>query len=387
MPRPQQPPSYLRRGEYARTKFHGRYVSLGIYNSDESHQRFKEIRSQWQAEQATGTSSGSALGLTVAGLAAAWLRHVEQQGLYRRADGSPTSEIASWHLSLSPLLRLYGNELAKEFSPRKLKTVRQAMLDGSWLSDEERQGRLAEARETTCSRKTTNQRVGRLVRLFAFGVGEELIPVEVHAALEHVDPLPARAGTQEWTTGPVSDQDIRDTLPCLPDVPRAIALLQLATGMRPGEVVAMERGDIDTVGLMIEGTAVWVYRPGGGSRHKTAHHGITRQIPLGPAAQLVLRPFLDGAGRWLFAGRSRKGKEIPYRIDTYAHQVLAAARQAGVPDWAPNRLRKSAATDIEERMDLDTARATLGHTSAGTTKTFYAKADLKKAAKGAAKLG
>jgi integrase len=388
MPRPRSAPTYLRHGDYARTKIDGKYVSLGRYNSDESLQRFAEVRAQWRARSATSLT-GAVAPPTVNELAAAWLLHVNREGLYRRADGVPTTEITSWKLSTAPLLRLFGTEQARAFSPLKLKAVRQAMLDGSWLTAEERAARMAAARELVLSRKTANQRVARIVRLFQFAVSEELVPVEVHQALCTVTPLRAKPGTDNSGTslGPVPDQDIRDTLPLLRPIARTLALLQLATGMRPGEVCSIERKDIDTNGIAVNGRRLWVYRPGGGDRHKTAHHGVKRQIPLGPAAQFVLRPFMAGHSRWLFESHTRAGAVVSYHTNSYSQEVLAAARDAGVPDWCPAQLRKVAATDIEDRMDLDTARATLGHTGPETTKRFYAKADLQKAARGAAALG
>jgi integrase len=396
MSRPQSAPTYLRHGRYARTKLNGQYVGLGLWNSDESLKRFEEVRVQWRANSSAPHCTAQWY-TTVSALADAWVAHVEKNALYRRLDGTPTRETDSWRLSAAPMLRLFGSEAASDFSPRKLKAVREAMLTGSWLTPEERVARTAGARELVCSRKTANQRVGRIIRLFEFGVSEELVPVAVHQALQTVTPLPATNVTRvaETPIAEVPDADIRRTLPLLAPIPRALALLQLATGMRPGEVCSIERANIDTTGIVVGQRRLWVYRPGGGDRHKTAHHGIKRQIPLGPAAQYVLRPFMENAMNrnpgadcvWLFESRTRDGRIVHYHTNSYSQQVLAAAREAGVPDWQPNRLRKTAATDIEARMDLEHARATLGHARPETTKKFYAKADLLKAAEGAAKMG
>jgi integrase len=61
--------------------------------------------------------------------------------------------------------------------------------------------------------------------------------------------------------------------------------LMVYTGMRPSEVCAMTLNQIDRSGDM------WKYRP---SKHKTAHHGKERVIPLGPNARVVLAAFLVG---------------------------------------------------------------------------------------------
>ena len=63
----------------------------------------------------------------------------------------------------------------------------------------------------------------------------------------------------------------------------AMIELQRLTGMRPGEVVLMRTSDLDM------GRDVWVYSPG---RHKTEHHGKTREVFIGPRGQEVLRAWL-----------------------------------------------------------------------------------------------
>jgi integrase len=59
--------------------------------------------------------------------------------------------------------------------------------------------------------------------------------------------------------------------------------LQLETGMRPGERVALRACDLDMTGK------VWLYRP---PQHKTQHHGHARVIALGPKAQAIVRNYL-----------------------------------------------------------------------------------------------
>src|SRR5262249_27617177 len=80
------------------------------------------------------------------------------------------------------------------------------------------------------------------------------------------------------------------TLPFTRPQVRAMALLQLYTGMRPGEVTVMRTIDLEMTG------PVWAYRPGSDQgttgQHKTAHRGHQRTIYLGPRAQQVLKPWL-----------------------------------------------------------------------------------------------
>lgn len=372
MARQFQPPTYLKRRAsngtiYARTKLFGEYISLGVYGSDESYRKFEEVRARFRAGKPGVKPTGP---LSVAALAAAWFGHIETAGLYRRQDGSETSEVRSWRLSLAPLLRLHGSDPADTFTPKQLKAVRAAMCSGSWLKDDERASR--KPCEICWCRRTVNMRVARIVRLFGWAVSEELVPVAVWQALETVAALPAgdRATHDNPDRGPVSLWDIKETLPCLADVPRAMVLLQLATGMRPSEVCGMRLVDIDRRGT------VWVYRPG---RHKTARTKV-RAIPLGPAAQFILA---GRSGEWAFPAPNGG----PYRVTSYIDRVREASERAGVPLWSPGRIRKTVATDLQERFGIETARAMLGHAEVSVTLNHYAKGDLAIASKAAAKAG
>ena len=80
--------------------------------------------------------------ITINELAVAFLQHAEQH--YCHADGSSTNELANYLASLRPLKSLYAHTPAKDFGPLALKAVRQNMIDGSWMTEEQKQ----KARET-----------------------------------------------------------------------------------------------------------------------------------------------------------------------------------------------------------------------------------------------
>ncbi len=69
------------------------------------------------------------------------------------------------------------------------------------------------------------------------------------------------------------------TLPHLSDTVRRMVLLQLATGMRSGELYGM-RWD-----LINRHTYIWIYTP---AEHKTEHHGNGRTAPIPPMYQHLL---------------------------------------------------------------------------------------------------
>jgi integrase len=192
--------------------------------------------------------------------------------------------------------------------------------------------------------------------------------------------------------------------------------LQLLTAARSGELVTMRPCDIDTSGK------IWIYRP---AQHKTAHHGLSRTIYIGPRAQEILRPFLlrpaqsycfspaEVMAQWReknyanrktpvqwgnSAGTNVKSKpeRLPgehYTPTGYGHTIAKAIKRAFRPEgmsdkefatwkpkqhWHPHQLRHNAATFLRKEFGLETARIILGHRSAVITEV-YAEQDQQKA--------
>jgi integrase len=201
---------------------------------------------------------------------------------------------------------------------------------------------------------------------------------------------------------PVSREDVEKTLPYLSPQVAAMARLQLWTGARPGEVVAIRPCDVERP----EGSEVWVYRP---AEHKTEHHDRQRVIFLGPRAEEVLHPWLDrDPERHCFSpaevvaarnARSRAGRKSPmtpsqaarsrktrpkrvpgasYTRNAYRVAVQRACRKAGVPTWSPGQIRHTAGTEIRAQFGLEAAQAVLGHAKADVTQV-YAERDLARA--------
>ena len=135
------------------------------------------------------------------------------------------------------------------------------------------------------SRTTINQRVGRIVRVFKWAASEELVPAAVHQALKTVSGLPkGRSEAKEpKPVQPVADALVDAIRPFVASQVWEMIELQRLAGMRPGEVVIMRTCDVDRSG------DVWCFVP---KSHKTAHHGRTRQIAIGPRAQDVLKPWI-----------------------------------------------------------------------------------------------
>jgi integrase len=237
----------------------GRDHYLGPFGSKASKAEYDRLVAEWLAAGRPATSDAP-LDRAVAEIMAAYMRFAS--AYYKR-----TQEVDAIKYSLRPLKRLFGTTRAADFGPLRLKAVREEMI------------------RSGLARKTINQRVGRIVRMFRWASENELIPPSLYHGLTAVSGL--RFGRSEARetepVKPVPDAFVDAVLPLVSPPVRAMIELQRLTGMRPGEVVIMRACDLDTTG------PVWIYRP---SRHKTQHHGHGRNVYLGPQAQETIKPFL-----------------------------------------------------------------------------------------------
>lgn len=318
-----------------------------------------------------------------------WERHVTVH--YRHPNGDPTSEVDNFRLSLRPLRKLFGKLPAAEFSPLKLKAIREHLVAAD------------------VSRGVINQRTGRIKRLFRWAVAEELVPESVYRALLAVEGLKMGRSAARETERilPVPDASVEAALPFMAGPLRGLVQIQRLTGMRPGEAAQMRGRDIDRSG------DVWKYRP---VRHKTAWRGKERIVHIGPRGQETLTPFLKpDPDAYLFSPREareerfaamragRKTRVQPsqknrrkaspkrrpgefYSRTAYAAAVAKACVKAGVPHWHPNQLRHTRATEVRGAFGLEAAQVILGHSRANVTEV-YAERNLTLAAEVTAKTG
>ena len=256
--------------------------------------------------------------------------------------------------------------------------------------------------EKALSRGVVNQRIGHIVRVFRWGVAEELVPETVHRALAALPGLQQGRTEAHESEGikPVAIEIAEATMPKLSRPVKAMVQLQLLTGMRLGEVIVMRAIDLNMSG------PIWLYRP---ARHKNKYRGMDRIIQLGPKAQEIIRPFLTtNLEAHLFNPRAcvealraqhaalRKTKRTPseltrnrkvkpkrlpaecYDRRSYRQAIVRAARAAGVPSWSPLQLRHTAATLLRAQYGVEAAKVILGHSRVETTQ-IYAERDLNRA--------
>jgi integrase len=380
-----------------------RDVLLGKYGTPEespdSWAKYYQTLAEWKTAGRRLPAAGPEACLSVNELMLLFWHHAEQH--YRHPDGTPTSEISGYKIALRPLKELYGHTPAKDFGPLALKAVREAMIrqlvvnkvkvrnaDTGKLEWRTKVVRLG------LSRKSINQNVGRVKRVFKWAVSEELVPAGVLIGLQSVRGLQAGRSEAVETVPvlPVPAAHVEATLPHLSPQVEVMVRLQMLTGMRPGEACAMRMADLETSGR------IWFYTP---RAHKTAWRGKKRVIALGPQAQQVLKPWLRlNLEEFLFQPReavrlrraerkarrktpltpsqsARRPKRDPerqpgerYGVAAYGKAIDKAAGRAKVPTWNPNQLRHTLATEVRKRYGVEAAQVLLGHERADVTQVY-----------------
>ena len=322
---------------------------LGTWGTDEARRLYDRTVADWIAagRRATLPYAG---GLIVAELVdrfAAWA-----EGYYS------AGEYGTLRSAWGPLVETFAALPAVEFSPMRLRAVRTEMIRRGWC------------------RKFINHQVRRVVSIWRWAVGQELVAAEVWEALRAVEPLrEGRTVARETAAvAPVLDATVEATLPWLSRPVRALVQLQRLTGARGDELFRLRRCDV-----VMDGD-VWRTKV---EKHKTAHRGKSRTLYFGPQSQAILAPLLlrpDEAflfdtprGHYTRQSYARAITRAADRADHWAHGGRVAADEDRlVPHWHPHQLRHTAATEIRREFGLEAAAAVLGHSSPIITDAVYA---------------
>jgi integrase len=400
----------------------GQDFYLGPHGTKASKLEYDRVVAEWLARgrRPIGSSADDGGELTIVELIVAYKRFSE--GYYRK-HGKITNEVTAILSAAKVVKAMYGREAASDFGPLKLQAVQQAMIRLGWC------------------RRQINKQVGRVVRMFAWGVSREMVKADVAQALREVSGLHVgRTEARETApVQPVDDAVVNATLDHLPPIVADMVRLQRLTGCRPEEVCLIRPCDVDT------SLPIWAYRP---HSHKTSHKGRERLIFIGPKGQDVLRPYLlrdkssycfcpaEGerkrraeaheqrvtpigygnapgtnksrnpvrpAGERYTTGSYRRAihrgcerafampKELRRRSmrETAEQKALRqklAREWRDKHTWHPNQLRHSAATEIRKRFGLEASQVVLGHSMADVTQV-YAERDMEKAASVMAQVG
>lgn len=397
---------------------------LGPFGSPESREAYARLIIEWErggrrvAEKRRPSSL--APGPTITEICHDWWMAVGQH--------YSAGEQGSCRLVIRLLRELYGSTSAADFGPKALRTIREQMVAGG-----------ADGTRRPWARRYVNAQVVRVRGIFRWAGAHEFVSTEVWQGLRTLEPL--RSGrTPAAERPPVKPAPIELIEAARKHLcPRLVAMidLQLATGMRPGEVCIMRPADV------VQDGEVMVYRP---QRHKTEHFGRSRLIYLGPQAQKIMAPYLlrfpeqycfspeeadekrraDASERRetpLTCGnrpgthRSANPQRRPgahWTTSSYGHAITRACDRAFPPppplapladeqpkawkdrlrqegilaallSWRqahrfhPHQLRHNYATEVRKKWGLEAAQILLGHASAQVTEAVYAERDSEKA--------
>lgn len=335
---------------------------LGKYGSKASREKYNKLVGEWQAN---GRELPPPVNETVCitKLCLEYLKHAKK---YYVKDGEVTDEVAGIKAAMKKLRKSYARTPVDEFGPLALQTVQEEMIASNF------------------SRRYLNQCIGRIRRMFKWGVSRELVPVDVYRALATVSDLRKGKTTARETAPilPVPTEVIESTKKHATTTVADMIEFQRLTGCRPGELFILRPRDVDRT------DDVWKYVP---SNHKMEHKGRQRVIFIGPKAQSVLSSYLSRDPND-FCFRTERGKQ--FKRARYNMLIRNACEKAfPAPDgltgaqvkdwhkqhrWAPNRLRHNAATEIRSQFGLEAAQTILGHLTADVTQ-IYAERDQRKA--------
>lgn len=246
----------------ARVTFNGRDYLLGPWNSKTSIREYDRIVAEYLASGRSPTFGIESESYTVAMLIRDYLRHCKA---YYGTGAS--SDYHNTKSAVRLLRDLYAEHDAAEVGPVAFKAIRQKLVD------------------TGRTRQGINKSMRLLLRAFKWGAGEAKIPAEVFETLRLVPSLKRKhtdAPESEKVT-PVADEVVEVTISELSPIVADMVRLQRLIGCRPAEVCNLTPSSID------RSDDVWVATL---AEHKTAHHGHTRTLFIGPKAQAILEPYL-----------------------------------------------------------------------------------------------
>jgi len=377
----------------------GKRIYHGVWKSAEAEKNYKRFKAALLEGPIPRLGDDGRRDFLVVELASEFLGHFES----RLDEGA----VAMFKQCIGYLAEIYGELSVNEFSPKKLKVVRERMV---------KSGRLC--------RNQINRYTTMIIRIFSWGVEEELAKTDVKA-LREVKPLPkGEPGTFDHPPREdISDDVVRRTLRYITSqTVKTMIQIQRMIGARPGEIFRMRVGDIDRT----RGNGLWYYIPGS---YKTKEFIGEVEFPLGKPEQDLIAPYLENkkpteavfsprtavAERNVVKRASREskkspsqaardrqraknpvkhlsefydrhsyGKAVQYAIKKGNRELQKEAEKAGrklaeselIPHWTPYRLRNSAATATELEKGLDESQALLAHKSANMTRR-YSKAQLR----------
>lgn len=407
-------------------RINGRPIYVGRYGSPEAAQRYFElmVAHGFMPQSSAGPAATPALtptpeplpeptalpsgsepvpaGLTVGELCFMYLADVRSTAPAGKRSGNYQKALA-----VSRAVRLLANMAAAEFGTRALLEVRSKLIETPVANRHpDEHGNVP-----TLCRRYINEVVRHIRKMFDWAVLQELVPNDRVAALAVVKPLReghtnAREAKRRTRVRP---SVVKATLPYMTAEMADLVWFIRLTGCRPSEATRLRMCRV-----FDRNKPVWRYVP---KKHKTAHRGKSRHVPVGPQAQAILlahsagrseREYVFTPQRSVPPRKERDGvipieprKPAPHARSSFTKDgIMQAVRRAiirgnkdreskglpPIPHWTPYQLRYTRLREIRRAGGSEAAQATAGHSQATMT-DHYAPANWGKAARAAARSG
>lgn len=227
-----------------------------------------------------------------------------------------------------------------------------------------------------------------LVQVFQFAVEEELIqksPMDkVHCPK-----------IQKKKVNALSETDAARFLAVVPTAPqdfRCMLYLLVTTGIRRGELLALQWGDIDFTNLTIHiQRSVSMSETEGLVVGTPKTQASIRDIPLMPFVcdeLLSYKQATKNTSKEMFAFPANASGTMPKNPGALTHRVKRFMKSNGLPDMSPHDLRHTCATLlVSSGADIKSVQEILGHTDASTTLNFYVSTNMDRLRAATDKLG
>ena len=224
--------------------------------------------------------------------------------------------------------------------------------------------------------KTIRHHYATLANIFSYAMKQEII---LKNPMDKVD-CPK---TQKKKVDAFTEEQARTFFGYLDECPmdfRCMLNLLITTGIRRGELMRLQWGDIDFDHCVISVNRNVTYTPDSGIVVSTPKTECSlRQIPLIPSVATLLLEFRSGA-EWskrdyLFP---KDGNPALARDpNSITRRVKRFMKLHDLPDMSPHDLRHSCATLLlSNGADIKSVQEILGHSNASTTLNFYVRSDL-----------
>ena len=224
--------------------------------------------------------------------------------------------------------------------------------------------------------KTIRHHYATLANIFSYAMKQEVI---LKNPMENVD-CPK---TQRKKVDAFTEEQARKFFQCLSECPldfRCMLSLLITTGIRRGELMGLQWGDIDFEHCTLSINRNITYTPASGIVVGTPKTGCSiRQIPLMSSVASLLLEFRNSAdwNRQDYLFPKDGSPALPRDPNSVTRRVKRFMKLHDLPDMSPHDLRHSCATLLlSNGADVKSVQEILGHSNASTTLNFYVRSDM-----------